>query len=88
MCILQSDIITFKKATLNNIQGLFQGFSTLIINIEGKNRFFVRFWHQTFLALVISISTLDYQLMIHQILPFFLAKKLIFNPLLPRFLKY
>ena len=26
MCVLQQDIITFKKATLNNIQGLFQVF--------------------------------------------------------------
>ena len=50
-----------KKVTSNNIQGLFQFFSTYIINIEGKYRFFVHFFHQTFIALVlvISIFTLD-----------------------------
>ena len=32
-----------KKTTSNNIQGLFQGFFTLIINIEGKYHFFVHF---------------------------------------------
>ena len=26
VCVLQQDIITFKKATSSNIQGLFQGF--------------------------------------------------------------
>ena len=36
---LEQDIITLKKATSNNIQGLFQGFTTLIINIEGKYGF-------------------------------------------------
>ena len=49
----EQDIIT-----LNNIQGLFQGFITLIINIEGKYVFFVHFWHQTFIALVLDISIL------------------------------
>ena len=46
----EQDIITLKKATSNNIQGLFQGFITLIINIEGKYGFFVHFWHQTFIG--------------------------------------
>ena len=32
----EQDIITLEKATSINIQGLFQGFITLIINIEGK----------------------------------------------------
>ena len=35
----EQDIITLKKATSNNIQGLFQVFITLIINIEGKYGF-------------------------------------------------
>ena len=39
----EQDIITLKKATSNNIQGLFQGFITLIINIEGKYVFFCAF---------------------------------------------
>ena len=41
-----------------SVQGLFQGFITLIINIEGKYAFFVYFWHQTFRALVLDISIL------------------------------
>ena len=61
VCVLQLDIITLKKGTSKNFQGLFQGFFTLIFNIEGKYCFFVHFWHQTFMALVlvISILTLD-----------------------------
>ena len=35
----EQDIITLKKVTSNHIQGLFQGFITLIINIEGKYGF-------------------------------------------------
>ena len=35
----EQDIITLKKATSNNIQGLFQGFITLIIDTEGKYGF-------------------------------------------------
>ena len=54
----EQDIITLKKVTSNNIQGLFQGFITLIINIEGKYVFFVHFWYQTFIALVLDISIL------------------------------
>ena len=48
-----------------NFQTIFRGnfifFPTLIINIEGKDSFFVCFWHQTFmvLVLIISILTLD-----------------------------
>ena len=61
MSVLQQDITTLRKATSNNIQGLFNVFFTLIINIEGKYHLFVNFWHQTVivLVLVISISTLD-----------------------------
>ena len=58
MCVLQQDIITFKKATSSNIQGLFQGYFTLFINIEGKHHFFVHFWNQTFIGLVLAISIL------------------------------
>ena len=54
----EQDIITLKKATSINIRGLFQGFITLIINIEGKYVFFVHFWYQTFIALVLDISIL------------------------------
>ena len=54
----EQDIITLKKAASNNIQGLFQGFITLIINIEEKYVFFVHFWHQSFIALVLDISIL------------------------------
>ena len=39
----EQDIITLKKATSNNIQALFQGFITLIINIEGIYGFFFIF---------------------------------------------
>ena len=58
MCVLQQDIITLKKATSNNIQGLFHFFFTLIINIQGKYIVFVHFWHQTFIGLVLVISIL------------------------------
>ena len=44
---------TLEKATSYNIQCFFQGFFTLIINIEGKYLLFlVHFWHQTFIFLV------------------------------------
>ena len=42
----------------NNIQWLFQGFFTLIINIEGKYIFFVHFLASNLLVLAISILTL------------------------------
>ena len=44
MYVLQQDIITFKNATSNNMQGLFQGVFTLIMNIEGKHRVFFPFF--------------------------------------------
>ena len=58
MCVLKQDIITLKRTTSNNIQWLFELFFTLIINIEGKYLFFVHFWHQTFIILVLAISIL------------------------------
>ena len=98
MCVLQSDIITLKKAISNNIQGLFQVFFTVIINIKGKYSFFVHFWHQTFMALALVMSILTLAMLVNDtsnsfifhINYFFfiivnLAKKLVSNPYLPPF---
>ena len=54
-------LLPLKKLLQTIFRGYFRVFSTLIINIEGKYSFFVHFWHQTFmdLVLVISILTLD-----------------------------
>ena len=54
--VLQQNSNTLKKTTSNNIEGLFQVFFTLIINVGGKYRFSVRFLHQTFIVLVFDIS--------------------------------
>ena len=95
VCVLQQYIITFKKATSNNFGGYFRFFFTLIINFEGKYYFFVHFWHQTLIDLVLAVSILTLDMSVNNtsnssifhILPFHnvnLAKKLIFNPLLPK----
>ena len=41
-------------------------FLILIINIEGKNRFFVHFWHQTFIILVLVIPKLTLDMLVRQ----------------------
>ena len=62
MCIYFNKILLPKR---NLCQTIFRGYfwfcSTLIINIEGKYHFFVHFWHQIFMALILvfSLLTLD-----------------------------
>ena len=59
MCVYFNKVLLPLKRLLQTIfKGYFRGFFTLIVNIEGKYNFFVHFWHQTFIALVLAISLL------------------------------
>ena len=59
MCMYFNKILLLLKKLLQAIfRGYFRGFFTLFIIIEGKHYFFVHFWYQTFIDLVLAISIL------------------------------
>ena len=51
-------LLPLKKLLQAIFRGYFRGFFTLFINTEGKHHFFVHFWYQTFIDLVLAISIL------------------------------
>ena len=59
MCVCFNKILLPLKKLLQAIFRVISGFFfTLFINIKGKHHFFVHFWYQTFIDLVLAISIL------------------------------
>ena len=59
MCVYFNTIsLPLKKLLQAIFRGYFRVCFTLFINIEGKHHFFVHFWYQTFIDLVLAISIL------------------------------
>ena len=59
MCVYFNKLLlVLKKLPQAIFRGYFRVFSTLLIIIEGKHYFFVHFWYQTFIDLVLAISIL------------------------------